>query len=192
MPAMGPFKFDANGGVFSNGETVYTHSGAAGWAATLGSLTEEPTWSGHTFIGWSETKTSSATYSMSTTLAGINQESFYLYAVWEALTPTISFNSNGGTFESDSTTTKSVQVDLSGTTALSSIIETPAKPSYKLAGWSTTNGGSVTYLPDATPTITEDITLYAVWELRDDIGIVQIYKSGPTISASGDTLTITN
>lgn len=73
------------------------------------------------------------------------------------------FNSNGGIFSSDSTTSKSVQTK-DGTVSLSSIVEFPVKSGYVFRGWSTTENGSVVYTPYATPTITEDTTLYAVWQ----------------------------
>ena len=132
----------------------------------------------------------------------------------------VTFNSNGGIFSSDSTTSKSVQTNLDGTVSLSSIVEFPVKSGYVFKGWSTTENGGVVYTPYATPTITEDTTLYAVWEkvelylvhkntlvnianaVRTKTGgtdaialndmATMIAASGPTISASGDTLTITN
>ena len=76
----------------------------------------------------------------------------------------VTFNSNGGIFSSDSTTSKSVQINLDGTVSLSSIVEFPVKSGYVFKGWSTTENGSVVYTPYATPIITEDTTLYAVWE----------------------------
>ena len=133
---------------------------------------------------------------------------------------TVTFNSNGGIFSSDSTTSKSVQTNLDGTVSLSSIVEFPVKSGYAFKGWSTTENGSVVYTPYATPTITEDTTLYAVWEkvelylvhkdtlvnianaVRSKTGgtdaialgdmATMIAALGPTISASSDTLTITN
>ena len=133
---------------------------------------------------------------------------------------TVTFNSNGGIFSSDSTTSKSVQTNLDGTVSLSSIVEFPVKSGYAFKGWSTTENGSVVYTPYATPTITEDTTLYAVWEkvelylvhkdtlvnianaVRKKTGgtdaialgdmATMIAALGPTISASSDTLTITN
>ena len=175
MPSITPtwsFTLNANGGIFSNGDTEVSYSGEPD-TRFLELVDVYVSKTGFNFLCWTDDLVG---------LPNCNEYTVYeasanspLYAVWEPATPTITFNSTTGTFESDSTTTKSVQIELDGTTALSSIVEIPVKPSYKLAGWSTTETGSVEYLPDATPTITADTALYAVWELRDDIGIVQLY-----------------
>lgn len=189
-----------------------------------------PVKDGYYFIGWSQYINGNAeiispdTPLSSMTMndygySGDGEGGYIVYAVWEQSAPTIIFNSTTGTF-SDSTTTKSVQVSLDGTVSLSNLVEFPIKQSYVFKGWSTTENGSIVYIPYATPTITEDATLYAVWEeaesylIRQDtlVNIANAVRSktggtdaialgdmatiiaalGPTISASGDTLTITN
>lgn len=149
-----------------------------------------------------------------------SNHTFRFVAIWRSATPTTTFNSNTGAFPTDSSTTKTVQTNLDGTVSLSSLVEFPVKSGYVFRGWSTTENGSVVYTPYATPTITEDTTLYAVWQkaesylVREDTLVnianavrtktggtdaialddmaTMIAASGPTISASGDTLTITN
>ena len=129
------------------------------------------------------------------------------------------FGANSGLFKSDSSTTKTVRTNLDGTVSLSTLVEFPIKQSYVFKGWSTTETGSVVYTPYAAPTITDDTTLYAVWQeaesylIREDtlVNIANAVRAktggtdaialddmdtmiaalGPTLSASGDTLTIT-
>lgn len=142
------------------------------------------------------------------------------YLTYKQYIPIIMFVANSGLFKSDSSTTKSVKTNLDGTISLSTLVEFPIKQSYVFKGWSTTENGSVVYTPYATPTITDDTTLYAVWQkaesylVREDTLVnianavrvktggtnaialddiaTMIAALGPTISASGDTLTITN
>lgn len=130
---------------------------------------EEPSKNGFVFCGWSiytEYNSATGTYGTDVTnelLADYTGVHIFL-AIWGSATQTITFNSNTGTFKSDSTTSKSVQVNLDGTVSLSTLVEFPIKQSYVFKGWSTTENGSVVYTPYASPTITEDTTLYAVWE----------------------------
>lgn len=134
-----------------------------------------PTKDGYVLKGWSLNRDGSGTvYTVNSTIYnnyddGSNNGDIstsvnvQLFAVWKDVNSTITFNSTTGTF-SDSTTTKSVQTNLDGTVSLSTLVEFPIKQSYVFKGWSTTNTGNVVYTPYATPTITENTTLYAVWE----------------------------
>lgn len=191
-----------------------------------------PTKDGYVLKGWSLNRDGSGTvYTVNSTIYnnysdGANNGDIstsvnvQLFAVWKDANSTITFNSTTGAFPSDSTITKSVQANLDGTVSLSTLVEFPIKQSYVFKGWSTTENGSVVYTPYATPTITEDTTLYAVWQkaesylVREDtlVNIANAVRSktggtdaialndmatiisalGPTISASGDTLTIIN
>lgn len=211
--------FNSNGGIFPTDMSEQTTKDVPfDGLTTLGSIVETPSKSGYIFKGWSTTSTGSVQYTQDSVLTNSSTTTFY--AVWEALAPTITFNSTAGTFPSDSTTTKSVQANLDGTVSLSNLVEFPIKQFYVFKGWSTTENGSVVYTPYASPTITEDTTLYAVWVkaesylVREDTLVnianavrsktggtdaialdnmaTMIAASGPTISASGDTLTITN
>lgn len=134
-----------------------------------------PTKDGYVLKGWSLNRDGSGTvYTVNSTIYnnyddGSNNGDIstsvnvQLFAVWKNANSTITFNSTTGTF-SDSTTTKSVQTNLDGTVSLSTLVEFPIKQSYVFKGWSTTENGSVVYTPYATPTITENTTLYAVWQ----------------------------
>ena len=118
----------------------------------------------------------------------------------------VTFYSNGGVFPNNNTI---IALDYSPTTydLISSLVDTPTKEGYVFAGWSnTTNGLVILTMSDNTWSLVDYTALYAVWKVDDshdkcifEKGAVDIIvnkikniKSGPTISASGDTLTITN
>ncbi|MDR3053054.1 MAG: InlB B-repeat-containing protein [Coriobacteriales bacterium] len=46
-----------------------------------------------------------------------------------------------------------------------------AKAGYVFAGWSTSPGGSVDYVPGDTFAVTSNVTLYAVWEVDPTVGV---------------------
>lgn len=191
--------FNSNGGIFPTDMSEQTTKEVPfDGLTTLGSIVETPSKSGYIFKGWSTTSTGSVQYTQDSALTNSSITTFY--AVWEALAPTITFNSTTGTF-SDSTTSKSVQTNLDGTVSLSTLVEFPIKQSYVFRGWSTTENGSVVYTPYATPTITDDTTLYAVWQkaesylVREDTLVnianaVRAKTGGTDVIALGDMATM--
>ena len=93
---------------------------------------------------------------------------------------TINYNPNGGTGAPAS------QTKIYGTNlTLSSTI--PTRTGYTFKGWSTVENGSVEYVPGATYTDNEAVTLFAVWE-NDSPGkseltvSKQIYKENETVN----------
>lgn len=144
--------YNANGG-----------SGAPGsqtkWKdQTLTLSSTKPTRTGHSFLGWSTSKTAtSATYSAGgsyTANAGTT-----LYAVWKANTYTVSFNANGGTgAPSNQTKTYGVTLKLSSTI--------PSRARHNFLGWSTSaSATTATYSDGGNYTANAAVTLYAVWEV---------------------------
>jgi len=109
----------------------------------------------HTFKGWATSPSGSVVYTDSQKIT-VN-ENITLYAVWEKTTFLISFNANGGT---GTMTTQEIKKATS--TALTSNIFT--RQYYTFKGWSTTTTGSVVYTDGQSIVVTQDMTLYAVWE----------------------------
>jgi len=117
-----------------------------------GSVSEPtpPTRSGHTFLGWSATDGGSAvSFPYSPGVA----EDVTLYALWEAETYQVTFNSNGGD-----------DVDFDSFVNGGTVAEpfAPTRAGYTFLGWSDTNGGSAVSFPYS-PSVADDITLYALW-----------------------------
>lgn len=144
--------YNANGG-----------SGAPGaqtkWRdQTLKLSSTKPTRTGYTFLGWSTSSTAtSATYS-----AGGNytaNSAATLYAVWKALTYSVTYNANGGT-GAPANQTKTYGKALTLSTTI------PTRTNYNFKGWGTSASAStVAYAAGASYTNNAGATLYAVWEI---------------------------
>ena len=117
----------------------------------------KPTRTGYTFQGWATSASGSVAYAAGasyTTNAGAT-----LYAVWKALTYTISYNANGGSgAPGNQTKTYGTTLKLSSTK--------PTRANYNFLGWATTaSATTATYAAGANYTANAKATLYAVWEL---------------------------
>lgn len=144
--------YNANGGTGAPGSQTKWKD------QTLTLSSTKPSRTGHSFLGWSTSKTAtSATYSAGgsyTTNAAAT-----LYAVWKANTYTVSYNANGGT-GAPSNQTKTYGVTLK----LSTIV--PTRDRYNFLGWSTSaSATSATYASGSNYTSDATVTLYAVWEV---------------------------
>jgi len=109
-----------------------------------------PTVTGYTFLGWTDTPGGSA---ITFPYAPDVTENITLYALWSADSHTVTFNSNQGTPVTD------------GSFVTDGTLDAPSDPSragYTFLGWSATEGGSLISFPYH-PFVTEDFTLYAVW-----------------------------
>ena len=142
--------YNANGG--SGAPSTQSHW--AGYSVTLSTTT--PTRTGYRFLGWADSDTAtSAAYQ-----PGGKYALYYtvtLYAVWERLTYTVSYNANGGS-GAPSAQTKTYDVTLT----LSSTI--PTRSQYEFLGWSTSNTATTaTYAAGGSFTTNANTTLYAVW-----------------------------
>lgn len=143
--------YDANGG--SGAPSAQTK-----WADQALTLSgTKPTRTGYSFQGWATSSGGSVTYAAGasyTANAGIT-----LYAVWKALTYTISYNANGGTgAPGNQTKTYGVALTLSNTK--------PTRARYKFLGWGTSaSATTIQYLAGDVYTANAAITLYAIWEL---------------------------
>lgn len=144
--------YNANGGTGAPGAQTKWRD------QTLKLSTTTPTRTGYTFQGWSTSSTAtSATYA-----AGANytaNSAATLYAVWKAITYTVSYNANGGTgAPGNQTKTYGTTLTLSSTK--------PTRTNYNFKGWGTSaSATTVSYAAGASYTTNAAITLYAVWEL---------------------------
>lgn len=117
-----------------------------------------PTRTGYIFKGWSaEPTATSASWSAGGSYTDNTPR--ILYAVWEAVTYTVSYDANGG-FGAPGSQIKTHGKDLT----LSTVV--PTRTNYTFKGWGTSaSAGSATYSAGGTYSIDKAITLYAVWEL---------------------------
>ena len=117
------FKLNAKGGKF-NSEDVTVSKGKTNLPT--------PTRSGYTFLGYSSSSNGNTDYTTSiNNVDEINDKE--IYANWQIITYSISYNLNGGTISGQKT---SYNVEESFT------LPTPSKTGYSFAGWTGSNGNT--------------------------------------------------
>ena len=151
--------FNANGGSGAPG-AVSGEAGDSG-QATIEIPAKEPTRSGHLFMGWATTAgATSAEYAAGGTI-DLSQNTT-LYAVWMATSNiTLKFSANGG---SGAPGPESKETDSSGTATFTVPQGKPTRSGYTFLGWATTDKGSAEYDAGDTIELSQNTTLYAVWE----------------------------
>lgn len=154
IPALASYtvSYNANGG---SGAPV---SQLKYYGKTLTLSSTIPTRTGYIFKGWSASQTAtSASWSAGGSYTA--NDPIILYAVWEAVTYTVSYNANGG-FGAPGSQIKTHGEDLT----LSTVV--PTRTNYTFKGWGTSDSAeSATYSAGGTYSTDKAITLYAVWEL---------------------------
>lgn len=156
--------YDANGG--TGAPSTKTQTGTSGSMSFVVSQ-DMPIREGYTFSGWAETSDASVpVYSAGDTLVlQASNPVKTIYAVWEPvqapeITYRLIYNANGGSGAPEAETM--TNRDGSAVFTVSSAV--PTRDGYDFAGWSTTPDGAAAYQAGDMITITDDTTLYAVWE----------------------------
>lgn len=174
--------YNANGGSgapSSQQQTVTAGGTAPSMTFTISNT--RPTRTGYDFLGWSTSSSAStASYQPggSITVSGNTP----LYAVWKAITYTVSYNANGGSgAPASQTKSYNVALTLSGTA--------PTRTGYTFLGWSTSSSATTaTYSAGGSYTTNASATLYAVWQV---ITYTITYKPGSSGTGSQSTATKT-
>ena len=147
-------KYDANGGSGAPGtQTKYYNK-------TLTLSSTKPTRAGHTFKGWSTSKTATtANYQPGGSYTA--NAATTLYAVWQTNTWKVSYNNNGGTGTiANQTKTYGKALTLSNGNGFS-------KTGYTLKSWNTNSAGTgTTYNLGASYTGNAALSLYAKWQIN--------------------------
>lgn len=144
-------KYNANGGTGApSAQTKWKDQ-----SLTLSST--KPTRTGYTFKGWATSASGSVAYASGASYTA--NAAVTLYAVWQAITYTVSYNANGGTgAPSNQTKTYGVALAISNTK--------PTRTNYTFKGWGTSaSSTTVAYASGASYTANSAVTLYAIWEL---------------------------
>jgi len=153
--------YNANGGNGTTNETVCIY----GRSCTL--ATNQFTKTGYTFLGWSDTETGTeVVFEDGYTIPVYEVESdITLYALWGIDTYTIGFDVGSGTGEPES------QIKTYGETL--TISETiPKKDGHYFIEWNTQSDGSgERYLPGDSFSVSESVTLYAIWGVGNLVAI---------------------
>ena len=148
--------FDSDGGTYVESQTIESGSKVT--------KPNEPTKTGYNFVGWYVDSNKTMKYNFESAVTS----NIKLYAKWNVNSYTVSFDTDGGsaissqTVESGSKVTKPAD---------------PTKDGYKFAGWYLNSGKTTAY--DFESAVTNDITLYAKWEvLLPDTFIVTFDSDG--------------
>lgn len=143
--------YNANGG---SGEP----SSQTKWHGTDIKLsTIKPSRTGYTFSKWNTNSDGSGTSYNSGATYSTNAATT-LYAIWNQITYTVSYNANGGSGAPSAQTKKHG-------TALTLSTTKPTRANYTFKGWATSSTGGVAYSAGGSYTANANVTLYAVWEL---------------------------
>lgn len=177
VPALASYKvsYNANGGSGApSAQTKY-------YGKTLTLSSTKPTRTGYIFKGWATSASGSVAYASGASYTA--NAAITLYAVWQKITYTVSYNANGGTgAPSNQTKTYGVNLTLSSTkpTRASYVDENGSTVSYTFKGWATSASSStVAYKAGATYTANASITLYAVWTVTTTVLTYDIvYETG--------------
>jgi len=112
---------------------------------------------GYTFVGWSKTPTGASEYGNKGQFKMDSSEKVTLYAVWEANTNKLVFQSTS-TGESNSVEKNTDQV-------FNLPVNAFVKPGYTFIGWASVDGGAVEYADAAEFKMPaeKETTLYAIW-----------------------------
>lgn len=180
--------YNANGGSGAPGSQQQTvTAGGTAPSMTFTISNTRPTRTGYDFLGWSTNQyATTASYQPggSITVSATTP----LYAIWKAITYTVSYNANGGSGAPTSQTkTYGVSLTLYSTA--------PSRTGYTFLGWSTSSSAtSATYCTGASHTTNNSYTtnaaatMYAVWQV---ITYTITYKPGSNGTGSQSTATKT-
>lgn len=163
--------YNANGGTGAPSTQYYYY----GYDTTLSN--KIPSRTGYTFKGWSLSSTAtSPSYYAGQAWGGTNEGNYTLYAVWERIPCTVTFNasSNGGTVNGSDLITRSVYYgDRLGQ------LPVAERLNYKFLGWNINQNGSGSYISE-TYVVKANITLYAIFKLQANCYAKQSgkYKTG--------------
>ena len=145
-----------------------------------------PTRTGYTFLGWSESMgATTAQYQPNDSVtfqATASTVTKALYAVWRAKTYTVSYNKGSNGSGTNTTATKTYDVDLTLRGA------TFTRTGYDQDGWSTTDGGSLVYALGGTYSANAAVTLYPHWRAKT---YTVSYNKGSNGSGTNTTATKT-
>lgn len=164
-------KYNANGG--SGAPSAQTKW--YGESLTLRSGT--PTRTGYSFRGWATTSTGSVKYATGGTYTA--NAAVTLYAVWQALTYTVSYNANGGSGTTASQTKNYNQ-------ALTLQTNGFTRTNYVFKEWYTNSkgtGGTAYQAGGTLPaSVNQAVTLYAIWYAPHTVSYNGNAPTGATVS----------
>ena len=148
--------YNANGGSGAPSSQQQTVAATTAPSMTFTISSVSPSREGYTFKGWATSSTAtSASYQPNGSISVSGNTT--LYAVWQVITYTVSYNANGGTgAPTAQTKTYGQSITLSSTA--------PTRTGYLFQGWATSSTGAVAYQPSGTYSTNASVVLYAIWK----------------------------
>lgn len=132
---------------------------------------------GYTFDGWYTEATGGTKVENDTKVT--RAENHTIYAHWTAISYTVTYNANGGSFADGSSGNKSFTVSYDGKYSLPA---DPVKSGYTFSGWYTEAAGGEQITADTKMTTAEDHTLYAHWR---DVKTITVIVGGVPMEYAG-------
>ncbi|WP_315911006.1 InlB B-repeat-containing protein [Xylanibacillus composti] len=143
--------FDKNGG----DTEADPAAGKVLYGENVGTLPIPPTRTGYAFTGWNTRADGRGdSFEATTTVT----DSLIVYAQWEAVPYTVTFDKNGGDTEADPAAGKVLYGENVGTLPIP-----PTRTGYTFTGWNTAADGEGDPF-EATTAVTDSLTVYAQWE----------------------------
>ncbi len=176
LPVVYSLKFDANGGEgIPTANAVRTSEAAVSIVIPAGT----PEWEGHMFLGWSESKTSTAAEYRAGDSVALTEEKHIgcLYAVWKEMSKfTLSFDANGGSGAPADVVGWSLEAAYDATIPT----DVPVKDDCRFAGWSAAQDAAVADVQRGESYTMEsaEIVLYAVWEWTTEMTFTLSFDAG--------------
>lgn len=154
-------RYDANGGTGAPGNQTKTYNQNLTLSAT------KPTREGYTFKGWAMSQNGSVEYQPG---AVYNKNAaLTLYAIWEIIVYTITYDANGGFNPPES------QQKEHGEAVVITTKE-PVRVNYTMLGWATSDTGEVVYHGGDNYNSNENVTLYAIWKRTPYMRVLNGYE----------------
>ena len=151
--------YNANGGSNAPSSSTVTNTSST-YSMTVSSST--PTRIGYTFAGWNTNSSGTGTnYSAGNSVSVGANSTVTLYAKWNPITYSITYNGNGNTGGSTASQTKTYNV------AINLQNNGFIKTGYHFTGWNTaSNGNGTSYSAGASYNSNANLALYAQWAIN--------------------------
>lgn len=195
--------YNANGGT---GVPSNTTASSSATSATLTVSSTVPTYEHHTFYHWCDQSVYSTGAKLydggNTVTLSSSSPSLTLYALWVPDSFSVTFDANGG---AGTMASQTYYYEVGQALRANAF----TRDSFTFAGWATSSTGTVVYTDIQTVSLTQAITLYAVWNAATPADVTPVpnfeyAKSGMTVTFTdqstgastwawsfGDTLTST-
>lgn len=174
--------YNANGGTNAPSSSTVTNTSST-YSMTVSN--SQPTRTGYTFAGWNTNSSGTgANYSAGNSVSVGANSTVTLYAKWNPITYSITYNGNGNTGGSTASQTKTydaaINLQNNGFT----------KTGYHFTGWNTaSNGTGTSYSAGASYNSNANLTLYAQWAINSST--LKVNPNGGTWNNSTTTQSFT-